>query len=489
MRAPDARLALGLTVVGAITRVIAIPASLWEWDDVLFAQALHQFDISEHIPHPPGFPVFVMLGRAAYAVLGDEHLAYAVISCLFTSLLPAGLFYFYREIFRDSTVAFAGALIGSFAPNVWVYSAASRSDGPALTLGIIGLTLVLRGVRSPRALLIAGLLFGVSMGVRVTVLFAVGLLLACVLLARLRATHWRLVGGTLGLGIAGCLSWYVPLVLHNGWHAYHVAISEHARYTYATDSFFAEGVNAVSGAYRLQRFFVSIWGARTIMWTMYICAAGGLVLLAWRRQWRAIGELAVCFLPIMAFTVLVNTPLSAPLYSLSYVPLFVGLAGFSIVTAPRLLVQAGRWPGPDHIGLVLTSGVVVGMIHWSYPIIEMLRSEVSPPVRAAEYLRRRLDPSRDTLYYEPVFVPHVRLYFPDLKARSGGLVQCGSKVCPDLNLIDPPVGVRSIYALTEEPGSADVGGTRVPLVFHPRSRTPEATEPRPVLRCLRGRSP
>jgi len=449
VRTRDTGLALGLTLLCIITRVIAIPASLWEWDDVLFARALHHFDITAHSPHPPGFPVFVMLGRAGYALLGDEHLAYAAISFFFGSFLSASLFYFYREVFQDSAVALAGALIGTFAPNVWVHGSAPRSDGPALTLGIIGLTLAIRGLRSRHCLLIAGVVFGLSLGVRVTLLPVMGPALAFVLLARLRARQWRLVGATLAIAAAGVLSWYVPLVLYTGWHVYRSALAQHAQYTLFTDSMFATNASAML-AFRLHRFFMGIWGTPWIMWVIYTCSALGMCLLLLRRQWRAVGWLAVSFLPITAFTLVINTPLAAPLYSLPYIPLFAGLAAFGIVRAPRLVVPAERWPVMAHVGLTLAGGVVIGLILWTYPIVGMLRSEKSPPVRAAEYLRKTLDPNRDLLYHDRLFLPHVIFYLPQLKMRHEELVA-------DVNLINPLADSRDTYGLTTDPWPG-VGG-------------------------------
>ena len=446
-----------MTLLCAITRLFAIPASPWEWDDILFARALHRFDVSAHSPHPPGFPIFVMLGRLGYAVLGDEHRAYAAVSLVFGSLLGASLFYFYREVFHDSTVALAGALIGSFAPNVWVHGSALRSDGPALTLGIIGLTLAIRGLRSRGSLLMAGALFGLSMGVRITLLPVMGPALTFVLLDRLRARRWQIVSATLAVAAGTVLSWCVPLVLHTGWRAYRAAVAQHAQYTFSTDAFLATAASAMP-RFRLQRFFVDIWGAWWLMGIVYTCAGGGVALLLRRRQWRAIGWLAVSFLPIMAFTLAINTPLAAPLYSLPYVPLFAGLAGFAIVTGARLIAHRMRRPGLAHIGPMLAGGLTIGLIVWTYPVIAMLRSEESPPVRAAEYLRRTLDPDRDFLYYDGLFQPHVIFYLPQLKMSHQGIE-------PDLNLIDPLPDRRYAYSLTAEP-LLGVGGQ----AFHWASR-------------------
>src|SRR5262245_22761800 len=76
----DYLIAVGLLILCILTRIIAIPASLWEWDDMLFAHALHKYDLVAHSPHPPGFPVFVAMTRVAYWIIGDEHRALTTIA-------------------------------------------------------------------------------------------------------------------------------------------------------------------------------------------------------------------------------------------------------------------------------------------------------------------------------------------------------------------------------------------------------------------------
>jgi hypothetical protein len=438
----DAALALGLFVVGIVSRAMAIPASPWEWDDVLFARALRHFDVTVHSPHPPGFPVFVMLGRAASVLFGEQQ-AYAAVGVIFGSLLGASLFYFYREVFADSAVAVAAALIATFAPNVWVHGSALRSDGPALTLGIIALTLAIRGLRSAPALLCASAVFGLSMGVRITVLPVVAPMLLVVWGARLRARQWRLVGAALAMSAMAVASWYVPLVWHTGWYAYGTVVADHARFTFSNDSIFATTEYAVPSL-RLWRFFVDIWGTRWIAAVVYGCSIAGTVLLVLQRQWRAIAWLGVSFLPILVFVFLLNTPMAAPLYSLPYIPVFSGLAAFALVTAPRLAGRAWSRPALAHGGFLLTVAVVSALIAWTYPVVAMLRREKSPPIRAMVELQRTLDQDQDVLYFDSSFLPYKIFYLPRLRQGHEGLQA-------DLNLIDPMPRGRTTYSLTNEP--------------------------------------
>ena len=442
----DLLIALALLMVGAIARLLAMPASLWEYDDILFARALHKFDVTIHSPHPPGYPVFVMLGRLGYALLGDEHRAYAALSLVFGMSLGASLFYLCREIFGDSMVAAMAALIGSFVPNVWVHGSASRSDGPGLVLGTICLVLILRGVRSTSALVAAGALFGFSAGVRSTVVLAVGPAFAVVLISRLRNRQRRLVVAAIGAATIATLTWYVPLILYTGWDAYRVVVAEHLRFISSTDAIWAH-TSAVELLRRFERFFIDIWGPPYIMAALYACSAGGLVLLTWQRRWRALGWLAVCFLPITAFSFAINAAMGAPLYALPYVPLFAGLAAFGLVTGPRVAGDAVGRPMLAVAGPALVGALAIAMITWTYPIVAMMRTEQSPSARAMQYLRAKLDPGRDLLYLERLFVPHAIFYLPDLRMRR----EIGPEgIAPDTNLIHP-LYPRRVYSLTTEP--------------------------------------
>jgi hypothetical protein len=439
----DIAVVLALTVVCFVTRLMALPASLWEWDDILFANALHRYDLPAHHPHPPGFPVFVMMARAAYAITGSEHLGLAVVSVAFASLIAGALFYVFRQVFEDRAVAVAGAVIGSFLPSVWVHSGAGRSDEPGFALGLIGLALALHGLRSRRSLLLACALLGLAAGVRITLIVSLGPAVAVVLGTWLWRRQWRLVATGVLLGVAGALAWYVPLVLHTTPEVYRAVMAAHAEFAWKTDSIVAETENGIL-SYRLARFFGDVWGHPWIMWTMYGLSAAGVAGLAWERKWRAIAWLAVAFLPFMGFTLVLNTPLSAPLYALPYLPLFVGLAAWGLVWLPRR-VCSGYSPALAASGLPLAFGLTAGLVLWSYPVVAMLRGEESPPIRAIRYLDSAIEREKDVLSFDGLFTPHVGFFLPDVKAarRADDLVV-------DANLIDPGDATGRVFALTTD---------------------------------------
>ena len=47
-----------------LSRFALLPSGPWEWDETLFARGLLRFDLRAHFPHPPGFPLWILLGKA-----------------------------------------------------------------------------------------------------------------------------------------------------------------------------------------------------------------------------------------------------------------------------------------------------------------------------------------------------------------------------------------------------------------------------------------
>ena len=62
----DQRLDAALTAVtvGVLlwSRFAYLASGPWEWDELNFARGILHFELSAHFPHPPGFPLYLLLG-------------------------------------------------------------------------------------------------------------------------------------------------------------------------------------------------------------------------------------------------------------------------------------------------------------------------------------------------------------------------------------------------------------------------------------------
>ena len=74
-------LLLGLAAVAA-ARLLTLPRSIWEWDEVLFVRGVVHFDPLHHSPHPPGYPLLIGLGKVMAWITGDPFSALVVLSVI-----------------------------------------------------------------------------------------------------------------------------------------------------------------------------------------------------------------------------------------------------------------------------------------------------------------------------------------------------------------------------------------------------------------------
>src|SRR5437762_12505719 len=112
--------ALGLLTV--LSRLPYRARMLYNWDAVQFALALREYDVVKHQPHPPGYILYVGLGRIVNAWLGDPAAAYALLAVVFSGLTTFVVFYLAREVY-DRATALAAATLLAVSPLFWFYGA------------------------------------------------------------------------------------------------------------------------------------------------------------------------------------------------------------------------------------------------------------------------------------------------------------------------------------------------------------------------------
>ena len=62
---------LAASVAVLLSRVLFLPPTLEDIDSVNFALALERFDPRLHQPHPPGYPVFMLLAKGVLSLAGS----------------------------------------------------------------------------------------------------------------------------------------------------------------------------------------------------------------------------------------------------------------------------------------------------------------------------------------------------------------------------------------------------------------------------------
>src|SRR3972149_11100567 len=106
----DYVLLLGLFFITVFTRVPFGSRLLYHWDSIQFALALKKYDITLHQPHPPGYFLYVMLGRLFNLFINDANTVFVSMSIIFSGLTIVAIYYLGKEMY-DKKIAILAALI------------------------------------------------------------------------------------------------------------------------------------------------------------------------------------------------------------------------------------------------------------------------------------------------------------------------------------------------------------------------------------------
>ncbi|HZE36255.1 MAG TPA: glycosyltransferase family 39 protein [Candidatus Eisenbacteria bacterium] len=204
----------GLAALTLISRWPYRARMLYNWDAVQFALALREFDVAKHQPHPPGYLLYVALGRLLNIPLGDPNLAYVALAMVFSAATTVAVYWLARALYDRVTAAAAATLL-AVSPLFWFYGSVGLTyAGEAFGASLVAAFAygALRG--SPRALYGCAVAIGLVGGIRQSVL--VLLFPLCVACAVLGVRSLRRLMVAASLMVVVVLSWFLPLVWLTG---------------------------------------------------------------------------------------------------------------------------------------------------------------------------------------------------------------------------------------------------------------------------------
>lgn len=377
-----------------------LPSSLEDLDSINFALGIRDYDISQHQPHPPGYPLFVGAAKLLYAAgLSEVHAlsllaviggAVGVFACmaLFTAIA--------RER-REHPHIWLAVLIVTACPLFWFTAARPLSDtvGLGASIGVQGLLLSASG---PAGVVIGAFAAGLAAGIRSQVVWLTLPLLMLVLVRVPREVRQRTITRAAGAYVAGALLWFVPLVIVSGGPAAYLQV------------FFSQGAEDLSGVAMLattptirqlilavQYAFVWPWGEWWLAAAALGMAAVGVGYLALRDR-RALATLAVAFGPYLIFDLLFQESITTR-YAL---PLVVPVGYLAARGATILRGSPGVM-----IGLAL----VIGGAYISDRAMYGFSSMDAPAFRMLGDMSLAGHPEGAALPTTPVLAMHRREYF------------------------------------------------------------------------------
>ena len=307
---------------------------------------MRDFEVARHQPHPPGYPVYIALGKvstALYAAAGSAAVAVnglAIWSALAVAVLTMAMFSFCRSVFGDGERALIAAVLTVVTPLMWFTSLRPMSDVPGLAMAFVSLALVARAClradnwnRRRTGLLVAGaFIAAMSVGFRsqmalLTLPFAAWAAIQARIPARVRAS----AAGTI---VVGGLAWGVPLIIESG------GLEEYARALGGQAGEDFTGVVMLwthpTPRVALTAFlntFTLPWDSPLLAGVVLSVAGGGFVLCALRARAACVAML-VTFVPYLAFHLLFQETLTTR-YALPIVPLVAMCAAVCLASATR----------------------------------------------------------------------------------------------------------------------------------------------------------
>ena len=219
----DLAVALGLAVVTLLSRWPYRARMLYNWDAVQFALALHEFDIAKHQPHPPGYLLYVALGRLLNASLGDPTLAYVALAMLFSAGTTFVLYWLARRLYDRATALTAASLL-AVSPLFWFYGSVGLTyAGEAFAASVVAWFAYGALTGHVPSLYWGALALGLTGGMRQSVLLLLLPLWLGAALLGIRSRRRVAIAG--GILLATVLAWLLPMLWLTGGPAAYVGAS------------------------------------------------------------------------------------------------------------------------------------------------------------------------------------------------------------------------------------------------------------------------
>jgi len=358
-------------------------------DSANFALAIHDFDLGQHQPHAPGYPMFVALGKLSYWLLSIlipaadgvtyEARALALWGVVFGALSVFPLLQLFRSIELNERRAIVATTLTLACPLFLFTAGRPMSDVPGLTIALAAQALMVSALRARPGVagtcITAGaLIAGLAIGFRVqTACLTLPLLVFVLWRMRGRAPHaWRRAAGA---GAIGVLIWGVPLLVAvGGPEAYVDSLTRQAQDDAQTVDLLAGHVSARRLVAAVARSTVRPWASLPLAAVVLLFACAGTIAML-RRARDDLAIVAVTAVPYGLFHLFFQDTVFVR-YALPLVPPIAYLAA-------RGIDLAGRRAMPVVLtGVVGTSGAI------TVPPIVQYAANGSPLARALDDVRR-----------------------------------------------------------------------------------------------------
>jgi len=376
-------------VTGALAVVLwfAMPATPWEFDELLFTQSVQHYDPIAHHPPPPGYPLFVFVAKAARLVFPSDFVTLVGLNDLASIAGFALLAVAFARLAGGMMRGIAGSVLFYFSPSLLVDSTLAMSDPGAVAL--LAATLF---VRQP---VLAGAFAALTIGWRpqFAILIVPWLL---VTVAMMRGWHNRALAT--GAFAIVCIVWLVPLVVATG------GVDGLIRFESSQAGYLAQHDADVSRSgwtppMIAARFIAHPWGTKFLSLPVLALAAFGAYWTIRTRNARTL-PLAIAAIAYLAFALRFMDPADGARYAIPFTLVVAFFAGVAVG-----IRDSGF--GIRELALLIFG---LASIVYVRPVIGQRSRTPSPPFLAAQFANAAYPRNAVVLYELPLW-PHAQVFF------------------------------------------------------------------------------
>ena len=397
---PEARGTLPRFAVPALLLLYAAlllllrPATPFEWDEVLFQEALDHYDVGQHWPHPPGYPVYVAVGKLVRVVVGDPLVALQVVGVLAAVGALVTVIALMRRFGAPSRTVLAAVALLALNPAFVFYANVGLSDVPGAAATFGACLALLWASEEPVRLPLAAVVCAVALGVRpqlVAVLLPLGVF---ALFRAARERRWSLLVRATIAGLAATAACWLPAILVTGTQRFVTTWQNLAAWAATAERGYRMPVAPIKEvlAYWLVRPFGPA-ALAAVFWVLVILGARTWWRTGHRRLVWIAASSAVCYVLFGMFSMNFTTAVRYVLPALPFLALLAaGVANATTRTSRRVGTA------------VLAVSVVAGAVWVTPPFL--LRLHPAPVWEALEWVTHRFERAKTTVVYDQAIRPH-----------------------------------------------------------------------------------
>lgn len=318
-----------LSILVILSRLPLTSKFLYEWDSASYALALEKYDILHQQPHPPGYILYVGLGKIVKYIFQDANMSLIFLSVFF-SILTIILVYFLAKNIFNRKVAVAASILLTFNPLFWFYGEISSIYIFESFFAVLIAYLSYKVVLGDGSLVYpSALALGLAGGFRIDIVeFMFPLWLFCLWYSQ--TSYTKIIKAFIILFLS-VMIWFIPTILLSGGLGQYLQLltiqSEASTYT-----------SMLFGASISQQILNS---GLSMVWSMLALTLFGLVVVVMylvyhRKGWRS-KFISTLKNPINIFFLLWVMPaflfyslvyIIKPGYTLVYLPAFMIILGY-----------------------------------------------------------------------------------------------------------------------------------------------------------------